>query len=168
MASWVGVVHRIIPAICEQVASKRTFSNVQLRVCVDEPPNHRVIIPALQIVKTRFVVVIIPAVSDRVYIADACGVVGYIRAAAVFDGYQFAPGVIGICGNDRTGIVDDMSYVALRVSDILVIRGRPAVLRIGKTAYSSDRVVIVNNLIRPVFSPLRFESVSNPKIVYLR
>ena len=65
----------------------------------DEPPELRVIIPAVEIVQPRLGVVIIPPVAEGILIAH--GVAGSVGDGA------FAPGVVAVLGHNLSGSSPD-------------------------------------------------------------
>ena len=58
------VVYRIIVAVRVKVVAQ--YMTVQAGVYIEEPSPLRVIVPALQIVQPRIVVVIVPTVPERI------------------------------------------------------------------------------------------------------
>ena len=67
----------------------------QFRVNIDKPPEVRVIVPAIQVIKARLGVVIVPPVAEWILVAH--GVAGGVGDSAV------APGVVAVGGNDLAG-----------------------------------------------------------------
>jgi len=62
---------RIILAICEHVTIQNA-TNIRSYICIriNEPAVGEVIVPALEVVKARFAVVVIAAVAKRVDVPD--------------------------------------------------------------------------------------------------
>ena len=65
---------RIILAICEHVTIQNA-TNIRSYICIriNEPAVGEVIVPALEVVKARFAVVVIPAVTQGVDVPDEAG-----------------------------------------------------------------------------------------------
>ena len=68
----IGVHHGIIPAVCEEIEAVY-FSGLDIAyvICVYESANGRVIVTAVQVVKTGFGIVIIPAVAEGIELCYA-------------------------------------------------------------------------------------------------
>ena len=66
---------RIILAICEHVTIQNA-TNIRSYICIriNEPAVGEVIVPALEIVKARFAVVVVAAVTKRVDVPDEGGI----------------------------------------------------------------------------------------------
>ena len=86
MSVCVAVVNGIVVAVCKQILRSGT-AVVDKAVRANKSPELRVIIPAIQVIKPRLGVVIIPPVAEGVLIAH--GVAGGVGDGAV------APGVVG-------------------------------------------------------------------------
>ena len=82
----------------------------------DEPPELRVIIPAVEIVQPRLGVVIVPPVAEGVLIAH--GVAGGVGDSAL------APGVVAVGGNDLAGGgADDGNNIPLDIVEVVEQHG---------------------------------------------
>ena len=94
MSVCVAVVNGIVVAVCKQILRSGT-AVVDKAVRADEPPELRVIIAAVEIIKARLGVVIVASVAEGVFVAH--GVAGSVGDSAV------APGVVAVGGNDLAG-----------------------------------------------------------------
>ena len=112
------IVHidRIVEAIGKQIISIHGFSRIRnSTIRANKPPELRAIVPAIQIVKPRFGIVIIPPVAE--WILFAHGV-----AAGVGDG-ALAPGVVAVPGDHlaRSG-PHDGDDIPLHVVEVIIQR----------------------------------------------
>jgi len=80
---------------------------VYIPIRIDKPSRCGIIIPTLQIIKSRFSVVVIASVSERI--------VGIGTVVAVTAADQVAPRIVGIACNLRTARVVDADDVALQI-----------------------------------------------------
>ena len=94
MSVCITVVNGIVVAVCKQILRSGT-AVVDKAVRADEPPELRVIIAAVEIIKARLGVVIVASVAEGVFVAH--GVAGGVGDSAV------APGVVAVGGNDLAG-----------------------------------------------------------------
>ena len=112
------IVHidRIVEAIGKQIISIHGFSRIRnSTIRADKPPKLRAIVPAIQIVKPGFGIVIIPPVAEGVLFAH--GVAGGVGDGAL------APGVVAVPGHHlaRSG-PDDGDDIPLHVVEIIIQR----------------------------------------------
>lgn len=71
MSRWINPHDRVILTICEHIGAEETVGvGGSEGVGVDEPAVGRVIVAALEVVETRFAVVIIATVAQRVDVPD--------------------------------------------------------------------------------------------------
>lgn len=100
-------------------------------VGVNEPAVCEVIVPALEVVKARFAVVVIPTVTQGVDVPDEAGLRN-LRAFVIVHRIV-APRAVVVGGDERTGGIQKGNDVALRVEDIVVERrGRAVVIDHGE------------------------------------
>ena len=109
-------INGVIPAIGKHIAAGNTLPCGNKSVCTDKPPELRVIISAVEIIKAGFGIVIIPPVAEGVFVAH--GVAG-----GVGDG-TLAPGVVAVLSHDlsRCG-ADDGNDIPLQVVEIVEQHG---------------------------------------------
>ena len=91
--------YRIIPAICKKIVGAYIRVNTHNCVHTNKPPELRVIIPAVQVIKPGLGVVIIPSVAEGILVAH--GVAGGVGDSA------FAPGVVAVLGHNLSGSSPD-------------------------------------------------------------
>ena len=85
-------------------------------ICADKPPKVRVIVPAVQVIKPRLGIIIVPPVAEGVFVAH--GVTGGVGDGAV------APGVVAVLGNDLAGSgADDGDDIPLQVVEVVEQHG---------------------------------------------
>ena len=78
---------------------------------IDKPPNSRIIIPALQVIKSRLAVVVVPTVPQGIGVGH--------RASG---GGDVAVGIVGVGGYDgATDAVHQVYDIALEVGDVEVL-----------------------------------------------
>ena len=92
-------INGVIPAIGKHIAAGNTLSCGNKSVCTDKSPELRVIIPAVEIIKAGFGIVIIPPVAEGILVAH--GVAGSVGDSA------FAPGVVVVLGHNLSGSSPD-------------------------------------------------------------
>ena len=115
MARRVSHVDGVIIAIGKQILRSGT-AVVDKAVCTDKPPELRVIISAVEIIKAGFGIVIIPPVAEGVFVAH--GVAGGVGDGAV------APGVVAVGGNDLArGGPDDGNNIPLDIVEVVEQHG---------------------------------------------
>ena len=100
-------------------------------VRIDEPAVGEVIVPALEVVKARFAVVVVTTVAKRVDVPDEAGLRN-LRAFFIVHRIV-APRAVVVGGDERTGGIQKGNDVALRVKDVVVERrGRAVVVDHGE------------------------------------
>ena len=108
-------INGIIPAVCKQILRSGT-AVVDKAICTDEPPELRAIIPAVEVIKPRLGVVIVPPVAEWILVAH--GVAGGVGDSAV------APGVVAVLSHDLAGGGADDGYnVSLQVVEVVEQHG---------------------------------------------
>ena len=94
---------------------RSTYSSYNT-ICINPPPELRVIIAAIEVVESRFGIVIVPPVAEGVFVAH--GVAGGVGDGA------FAPGVVAVLGNDLAGSgPDDGDDIPLQVVEVVEQHG---------------------------------------------
>ena len=138
------MVDRVILAIRKQIRPRDIRCRqgcIFWQVGVDEPADHGVIVPALQIVEAGFDVLVVAAVAQGV---DACEGAVVVRdlAAGVYRGGGFAPGVVAV-GRDGFIILRDLRQLLQLVIGILLRILRRDAGRIGRNAACAVVGIIV-------------------------
>ena len=109
-------INGVIPAIGKHIAAGNALSCGNKSVRADKPPELRVIISAVEIIKPGLGVVIIPSVAEGVFVAH--GVAGGVGDGAV------APGVVAVLGHDLPrGGPDNGNNIPLQVVEIVEQHG---------------------------------------------
>ena len=80
-------------------------------ICIYEPANLRIIITRLEVIKPCLGIVVITAITERIYVRE--------RSAAA---YYLAPRVVAVACNNISAAVNDTNDVALRVEYVVVQR----------------------------------------------
>ena len=115
MSVCVAVVNGIVVAVCKQILRSGT-AVVDKAVRADKPPEFRVIIPAVQVIKPGLGVVIIPSVAEGVLFTH--GVAGGVGDGA------FAPGVVAVLSHDLPrGGADDGNNIPLDIVEVVEQHG---------------------------------------------
>ena len=115
MSVCIAVVNGIVVAVCKQILRSGT-AVVDKAVRANKPPELRVIIPAIQVIKPRLGIVIIPPVAERILIAH--GVAGGVGYGA------FAPGVVAVLSHDLPrGGPDDGNNIPLDIVEVVEQHG---------------------------------------------
>ena len=128
---FIGMVHRVVRAIRKQIRPRDLRCRqgcIFWQVGVDEPADHWVVVPALQVVEAGFDVLVVAPIPQGV---DACEGAVVIRdlAAGVYRDGGFAPGVVAVgrdldhidlCApSDGDGLVE-LCHITLLVGQIIV------------------------------------------------
>ena len=66
----IAIHYRIIITIRIHIVTQQSCSGADIPICIQEPSPLRVIVPALQIVKPRVRIVVIPPIPERIKRAD--------------------------------------------------------------------------------------------------
>ena len=99
---------RIILAICEHVTIQNA-TNIRSYICIriDEPAVGKVVVPALEVIETRFAVVVIATVAKRVDVPDEGGRSVLLTVCIVHG--VVAPRAVGAAAQrDAAGNDDDL------------------------------------------------------------
>ena len=115
----ITVANWIILAIREHIGAEEAVSvGGGEGVGVNEPAVGEVIVPALEVIETRFAVVVIPTVTQGVDVPDEAGLRN-LRAFVIVHRIV-APRAVVVGGDERTGGIQKGNDVALRVEDVVV------------------------------------------------
>ena len=106
--TWITAHDRIILAICEHIGAEEAIGvGGSEGVGVNEPAVGEVVVPALEVVKARFAVVIIATVAQRVDVPDEGGICGLFAVSTMHG--VVAPRAIGAAAQrDAAGNDDDL------------------------------------------------------------
>ena len=80
----------------------------------NKPANPRIIVPGVEVIEPRFLVVDVTPIAEGVLLAEGIG-----QGAGA--GEEIAPGVIGVFDHDLAGIVGDGDNVALSIVEVEVL-----------------------------------------------
>ena len=129
---WIATIHRIILAICEHIGAEEAVGiGGGEGVRIDEPAVGEVVVPALEVVKARFAVVVITTVAQRVDVPDEGGIRGLFAVSTMHG--VVAPRAVVVGRGERAVRVQQRNDVALRVKDVVVERrGRAVVVDHGE------------------------------------
>ena len=155
---------RIILAICEHVTIQNA-TNIRSYICIriNEPAVGEVIVPALEVVKARFAVVVIAAVAKGVDVPDEGRIRG-LFAVSTMHGIV-APRAVVVGRGERAVRVQQRNDVALRVEDIVIERrGRAVVIDHGERLVA----VVVDKLERLVAPSLPHDLAGERGVVVRR
>ena len=123
---------RIILAICEHIGAEEAVGvGGGEGVGIDEPAVGEVIVPALEVVKARFAVIIVTTVTQGVDVPDEGGIRG-LFAVSTMHGIV-APRAVVVGRGERAVRVQQRDDIALRVEDVVIKRrGRAVVINHGE------------------------------------
>lgn len=100
-------------------------------VSVNEPAVGEVIVPALEVVKARFAVVVIAAVAQGIDVPDEGGIRGLFAVSTMHG--VVAPRAVVVGRGERAVRVQQRDDIALRVKDVVIeCRGRAVVVDHGE------------------------------------
>ena len=94
MTIWVDKVYGIIVAISEHIKSGKSLACACIAIRVDKPANFGVIITALEIIETRFSVVVVTAVAQRINFSHAAGCRNDLAIGVIIVSSDFVAGRI--------------------------------------------------------------------------
>ena len=102
-------IHRIIPAVHKHIAAEDALTGGGEAVGVEEAAKRGVVVPTLQIVKSRLGIVVVTAVTDGVDVREGSG-----------GAEDLAPCVVAVRGHRVSAGVQQHHHIALEVGDIVV------------------------------------------------
>ena len=109
----------VVLAIREHiVAQNTTYIRRSICIRVDEPVVGEVIVPALEVVETRFAVVVVTAVTQGIDVPDEGGIRGLFAVSTMHG--VVAPRAVVVGRGERAVRVQQRNDVALRVEDVVV------------------------------------------------
>ena len=159
----ITVANWIILAIREHIGAEEAVSvGGGEGVGVNEPAVGEVIVPALEVIETRFAVVVIPTVTQGVDVPDEAGLRN-LRAFVIVHRIV-APRAVVVGGDERTGGIQKGNDVALRVKDVVVERrGRAVVVDHGERL-----VAVVIDKLERLAAPLLPHDLAGERGVIVR
>ena len=108
----------VILAICEHIGAEEAVGvGGGEGIRVDEPAVGKVVVPALEVVETRFAVVIVTTVAQGVDVPDEAG--GSVLYAVGIVHGVIAPRAVVVGRGERTVRVQQRDDIALRVEDVV-------------------------------------------------
>ena len=101
----------IVCAVCKLVQCKQCRFRTQIRniICIDKPANRRIIVPTLQIIEPRLLVVHIATIPQRIQLRKGTG-----RCQ------DLAPGIVAIARHGGAVAGFNAYYIALQVGDVII------------------------------------------------
>ena len=102
---------RIVPAIGKEICS-RYIAGRYLPIRIDKPPHLRIIIPAVEVVQSRFGVIVISAVAQGVDRAEGGG-------GGAVGVEQLAERAVGILDDAAAVRVQQSEHVAAEVAEVI-------------------------------------------------
>ena len=123
---------RIILTICEHIGAEEAIGvGGSEGVGVNEPAVGKVVVPALEVVKARFAVVIVTTVTQGIDVPDEGGIRGLFAVSTMHG--VVAPRAVVVGRGERAVRVQQRNDVALRVENVVVERrGRAVVIDHGE------------------------------------
>ena len=109
MPRFIRKVRRAVPAICEHIMSNNALPGRCIRVRIDKSTNCRIVIPALEVVESGFLVVDVPTIPQGV---DICQSASSRKNLAI--------GVIVVACDNVLAAIHNPHHVTLEVGDIIV------------------------------------------------
>ena len=119
MSRWINPHDRVILTICEHIGAEETVGvGGGEGVGVDEPADGKVVVPALEVVKARFAVIIVTTVTQGVDVPDEGGIRGLFAVSTMHG--VVAPRAVVVGRGERAVRVQQRNDIALRVEDVVV------------------------------------------------
>ena len=163
MSRWINPHDRVILTICEHIGAEETVGvGGSEGVRVDEPAVGEVVVPALEVVKARFAVVVVTTVAKGVDVPDEGGIRGLFAVSTMHG--VVAPRAVVVRRDERAGGIQKGNDVALRVEDVVVERrGRAVVVDHGERL-----VAIVIDELERLAAPLLPHDLAGERGVIVR
>ena len=128
--------------------AKHPLTSTEISVGVNEPAVGKVVVPALEVVKARFAVVVVAAVTQGIDVPDEGGIRGLFAVSTMHR--IVTPRAVVVGRGERAVRVQQRNDVALRVEDIVVERrGRAVVVDHGERLVA----VVIDELKSVVIAP---------------
>ena len=163
MSRWINPHDRVILTICEHIGAEETVGvGGSEGVRVDEPAVGKVVVPALEVVETRFAVVIIATVAQRVDVPDEAGLRN-LRTFVIVHGIV-APRAVVVGRGEGAVRVQQRDDIALRVEDVVVELRCLAVL----VDHGERLVAVVVDKLEGLIAPLLTHDLAGERGVVVR
>ena len=107
--------------------AKHPLTSTEISVGVNEPAVGEVIVPALEIVKARFAVIIVTTVAQWVDVPDEGRIRGLFAVSTMHG--VVTPRAVVVGGDERTGGIQKGNDITLRIEDVVVEGRGHSVLR---------------------------------------
>ena len=160
----VCAINRVVSTVREHIATQKAPC-IRRSICIriDEPAVGKVIVPALEVVKARFAVVIVATVAQGIDVPDEAG--GSVLLAVLIMHGVVAPRAVVVGRHERAVRVQQRNDIALRVKDVVVERrGRAVVIDHGERLVA----VVVDKLERLVAPSLPHDLAGERGVVVRR
>ena len=163
MSRWINPHDRVILTICEHIGAEETVGvGGGEGVGVNEPADGKVVVPALEIVKARFAVVVVAAVTQGIDVPDEAGLRN-LRTFVIVHGIV-TPRAVVVGRGEGAVRVQQRDDIALRVKDIVVERrGRAVVIDHGERL-----VAVVIHELEGLIAPLLPHDLAGERGVIVR
>ena len=159
----VCAINRVVSTVREHIATQKAPC-IRRSICIriDEPAVGKVIVPALEVVKARFAVVIVATVAQGIDVPDEAG--GSVLLAVLIMHGVVAPRAVVVGRHERAVRVQQRNDIALRVEDVVVERrGRAIVIDHGERL-----VAIVIDELERLAAPLLPHDLAGERGVIVR
>ena len=105
--------HRTISAICKKVVAEHTFMQIAYIIRINKPTPPRIIVPTPQIVQPSFLIEHIPAIAERLHLA---------QRFRQFTGtpQRRAPRIIAVADDRIAILIQNCNNIALQALDIRI------------------------------------------------
>ena len=121
IACRIGKHHRIVVAVSEEIIPLQAAVCAEDGIRAEEPADGGVVVSAVEVVPSRFHVVVVPSVSERVDVGDVVRVAGHVVARAIGDLENLPPSVVGVDCHDSAIRIQYPHHVALHILLIPVL-----------------------------------------------
>ena len=115
IACRIGKHNRIVVAVSEEIIPLQAAVGTEDGIGRQEPADVGVVVSGVEIVPSRFHVVVVPTISERVYGSDGGG-------QAARHGQHFPPRIVRIAYHFHAVRVHNPQYVALYILMVPVLR----------------------------------------------
>ena len=159
----VCAINRVVSTVREHIATQKAPC-IRRSICIriDEPAVGKVIVPALEVVKARFAVVIVAAVTQGIDVPDEGGIRG-LFAVSTMHGIV-APRAVVVRRDERAVRVQQRNDIALRVEDVVVELRCLAVL----VDHGERLVAVVVDKLEGLIAPLLTHDLAGERGVVVR
>ena len=122
MSIRVIIIYRIIETIGEHIGAQHALSRAGVDIRVNKASGFGVVIAGIEIVESRFVIVVVATIPERIQSGNMSGV-GRTDSIAttIQNGSMTAPRIVGVLRHFVAVAIHNLDNIALTVVDIVIV-----------------------------------------------